>query len=304
MRSRDFEGHVKSCYSTWGESYHEDYYGSKAAYPPVHVGLIQDLLAASATRRIMDAGCGPASLLRELIAPERELFGFDFTPEMVEEGKHVFQNLGLPPDNIREGSILDAESFLPVDGKGQGSLDAVLVSGVLPHLPEECELTVLRNVHQALRPEGLAIVEARNQLFSLFTLNRYSQQFFRDELIRVDALRKGLSGPEAQKMDQALEVLSKRFRTDLPPLRQGSAGEPGYDQVLSRTHNPLTFPARMAEAGFADIQVLFYHYHCLPPMLEAGLSETFRAGSLALEDPRDWRGHFMASAFMVVGRRQ
>ena len=189
MGSRDFESRVKSCYSTWGESYHENYYGSKAAYPPVHVGLIRGLLAARGARRIMDAGCGPASLLRELADPERELFGFDLTPEMIREGRRVFRELGLPPDNLREGSILDAESFLPADGKGPGTLDAVLVCGVLPHLPEDREAEALRNVHQALRPGGLAVLEARNQLFALYTLNRYSQDFYRDELIRAEALR-------------------------------------------------------------------------------------------------------------------
>ena len=33
------------------------------------------------------------------------------------------------------------------------------------------------------------------------------------------------------------------------------------------------------------------------------MPELFRQASLAMEDPEDWRGHFMASAFLVVGRR-
>ena len=49
--------------------------------------------------------------------------------------------------------------------------------------------------------------------------------------------------------------------------------------------------------------MLFYHYHALPPMLEAAAPELFRRASVAMEDPRDWRGHFMASAFVLVGRR-
>jgi hypothetical protein len=38
-------------------------------------------------------------------------------------------------------------------------------------------------------------------------------------------------------------------------------------------------------------------------MFESDMPEFFRAQSLAMEDPEDWRGHFMASAFLVVGKR-
>jgi hypothetical protein len=73
--------------------------------------------------------------------------------------------------------------------------------------------------------------------------------------------------------------------------------------VLSRTHNPLVLREEFAAAGFADVRVLFYHYHCLPPMLQSAVPELFRRESLAIEDPHDWRGYFMASAFLLAGRR-
>jgi hypothetical protein len=112
------------------------------------------------------------------------------------------------------------------------------------------------------------------------------------------------AGTEATPLDGALAMMSERFRTDLPPHRKGKAGEPGYDEVLSRTHNPLILKERFAAAGFDDVQLLFYHYHCLPPMLEAAVPQLFRRQSVAMEDPKDWRGHFMASAFILAGRRK
>jgi hypothetical protein len=91
---------------------------------------------------------------------------------------------------------------------------------------------------------------------------------------------------------------------DLPPLRKGKSSEPGYDEVLSRTHNPFVLREQARAAGLEEVEVLFYHYHCLPPMLENAVPRLFRTASLAMEDPKDWRGHFMASAFIVVGRRR
>jgi hypothetical protein len=38
-------------------------------------------------------------------------------------------------------------------------------------------------------------------------------------------------------------------------------------------------------------------------MAEKHLPKTFRERSVAMEDPRDWRGHFLASAFIVKGRK-
>ena len=146
----------------------------------------------------------------------------------------------------------------------------------------------------------LVAVEARNQLFALFTLNRYSYRFFLDELVHDKEL---LQGEEEAARRQVLDELGQRFRLDLPPVRGGKAGEPGYDEVLSRTHNPLVFREQFVAAGFRDIRVLFYHYHCLPPLCERTVPDLFHRRSLAMENPKDWRGYFMASAFVVAGVR-
>ena len=60
--------------------------------------------------------------------------------------------------------------------------------------------------------------------------------------------------------------------------------------------------ARQVHAG--SERLLFYHFHALPPMLEGANPQLFRQTSLAMEaDPTDWRGHFMASAFILTGKR-
>jgi len=94
------------------------------------------------------------------------------------------------------------------------------------------------------------------------------------------------------------------FRTDLPPVRKGKQDEPGYDEVVSRLHNPLVLGRQFSQAGFVQVRTLFYHFHCLPPMVSGEISMLFREQSLAMEsDPEDWRGYFMASAFVVVATR-
>lgn len=283
---------VKDCYSTWSGSYYDDYYRSGKAYPPVHADIVRQRLDDARVRTLLDAGCGPASMLRDLAAPERELSGFDLTPEMVAEACKV-----LPAAKVWEGSVTDPRAY-----RG-GPYDAAICFGVLPHIRADDDVLVLKNLASCVRKGGSIYVEARNELFALFTLNRYSRDMFHSALIDIRSLREKASGEEKKKLEDALQQLDERFRMDLPPVRKGKSGEPGYDEVLARTHNPFVLAEQARAAGLADVEVLFYHYHCLPPMLEAAVPQLFRAASVAMEDPKDWRGHFMASAFILAGRR-
>lgn len=296
----DPERSVRACYSSWGRTYFDDYYGPDAPYPPVHVDLVRAELLAADARSVLDAGCGPASMLR-LLPGELQRYGFDVTPEMVQEARRVLGLQSVPSDHVWEGSVLDERAF--VGPGGLSRFDAVLCVGVLPHVPEGQDERVIENLRRATRPGGRVLVEARNQLFALFSLNRYTSRLFLNDLVPVERLR-AAAGEEAASLEVALTSLEDTFRNDLPPLRAGSDDEPGYDEVISRTHNPLVLRDLMVESGFAEVGIRFYHWHALPPQFGEQVPATQRAVSLELERPDDWRGLVMASAFLVVGTRQ
>ena len=290
---KDYEKAVAKCYSTWGKTYYDEYYGEKAPYPPVQTKLVHSLLKQAKVKNVLDAGCGSASFLRDIINEGINLYGFDLTPEMVAEGKRIFSEAGLPEENIWQGSVLDKDAFIVPAGSVR-EFDAVVCSGVIPHISERDEDKMFGNLKSAVKPGGLVIVEARNQLFALFTMNRYSYNFIRDELIRPDKL--------GSCVDQPLEEMKQYFRTDLPPIRKGKEDEPGYDEVLSRTHNPLILKDKFEKLELKEVKVKFYHFHVLPPMF-APQFPGFIKQSVAMENPDDWRGYFMASAFFVVGKK-
>jgi SAM-dependent methyltransferase len=296
------ERSIRACYSTWAERYYADYYEGEGAYPPVHIEIVRDLLAKAGSKSVLDAGCGPASMLRALEMNGLERFGFDLTPEMVAEARVVLSRQGVPESHIWQGSVLDTAPFDSHAARSQGQFDAAVCFGVLPHIPADADRTVLQNLHDAVRPGGFVAVEARNALFALFSLNRYSRAFFRDSLVDEAGLC-SRSGDEAGALDAALKEIDDRFRLDLPPVRKGHANEPGYDEVLSRTHVPMELQRVAENAGLEEVRLLFYHYHALPPMLEAKVPKLFRRESLRMENPTDWRGYVMASAFILVGQR-
>jgi 2-polyprenyl-3-methyl-5-hydroxy-6-metoxy-1,4-benzoquinol methylase len=299
---REVERSVARCYSMWGETYYRDYYGNKAAYPPVHRDLIVSLVNEHGAKRVIDAGCGPASVLRHLVTPGRDLYGFDLTPEMIAEARRVMSEFGLGPARLWLGNILERESFKGPDNK-LVPYDCAICIGVLPHLPEGSEGTLIDNLYAAVRPGGLALVEGRNELFSLFTLNRYSHDFFLEQLVRSDELLHDAKD-EMPALQEQLAALKAMFRTDLPPLRKGQGSRPGYDEIVSRLHNPMDLAKQVEAKGFRDVRTLFYHFHCLPPMFGANVPKLFLERSLAMEqNPQDWRGYFMASAFIIAATK-
>lgn len=293
-----YEKAIAHCYSTWGKTYYDEYYGSNSPYPPVHTELLRSILTDNAVKTILDAGCGPASFLRDVIKENWNLYGFDLTPEMVNEGKRIFSENNIDPSQIWQGSIIDKSSFKKPDGNTP-EFDAVVCGGVLPHIPEEHDKTVVENLRDAVRSGGIVALEARNQLFGMFTLNRYSYDLFLKELIKPEIIRDRLKG-NAEKMDQVVEQMKERFRMDIPAIRKGKAGEPGYDEVLSRTHNPFVLKQQFEDAGLQNIKIMFYHYHCVPPMFSGLLGDDFIPQSVSMENPNDWRGYFMASAFYIT----
>jgi SAM-dependent methyltransferase len=294
---RAAEEAVRACYSTWSTTYHDDYYGPDAAHPPVHRDLLLGLLAEHGARDVLDAGCGPASFLRHLAGTGVRPFGFDLTPEMVAEARRVIGDDAA----VWEGSVLDAAAFHP-PGQPERRFDAAVCAGVLPHVPAEADAAVIGALASAVRPGGLVAATARNELFGLFTLNRYSHRLFL-ELIDADALRHAALPGEREGLERGLAELEARFRTDLPPVRTGEGGAPGYDEVLSRAHNPLALREVAVAAGLRDVRLLFLHFHRLPPLAAEAGPDLQRRASLAMEaDPADPRGLVMASSFLVAGR--
>jgi SAM-dependent methyltransferase len=298
----DLDDKIKHCYSTWGKTYYDDYYGEGSPYPPVHRDLLIRILHEHKVGDLLDAGCGPASFLRDIVGQGIGLYGFDITPEMVEEGKSVFLRKGVPSDRIWCGSVLDRDSYQYPSNADKKQYDAVISVGVMPHIPADKDVDVVRNVYSAVKDKGLAVIEARNQFFALFSQNRYSYDFIINDLIRADELRASAAN-ELPLLENAFEEMKDRLCMDLPPIRKGKQNEPGYDEILSRTHNPYIFEKQFREVGFRDTKIYFYHYHCLPPMYKALLPEYFTRESMKMEDPEDWRGHFMASAFMILGKK-
>ena len=104
---------------------------------------------------------------------------------MVLEGKKIFKRLNLDTNNIWIGSAINKKDYYK-----RKKYESVVSFGVLPHLNDSDENKVIKNSYEILKKNGIFLLEGRNSLFSLFTQNRYTSDFFKEELIKNSSLIK------------------------------------------------------------------------------------------------------------------
>lgn len=283
--------------------------GYRAQYEPGYEGYPANLLRLEMVIRrakelgstsLLDCGCGEGTPMRRLNEAGLEVWGFDFEPHMVALARENLRDVDME-DHVWQGDITDEAAFAPTETNAPAAFDICMATGVFPHIRDE--IAALRNMATSLSSDGRLLIEFRNSLFGLFTLNRHSFGLFRDDLVEFEALRTEFPD-ESEAIDAMEDDLKSYFRLDLPPVSHGSEEEPTYDEILASFHNPLEIGKLFEEAGLRHVRNHFYHYHRLPPLFEAKYPDLFRAASLQIEKPDDWRGNFMCSAFVAEASLQ
>lgn len=290
-----------ACYTDWSHRYFDEWYGDDPSGHPPAVEMVRQALQSVAAENVLDAGCGPASMLRLLNEPNRSLHGFDVTPAMADEAQSVLDGMDGDGHRAWTGDATDPDSFHPPDGD-HPLYDAILMIGVLTHISEEAQLSALQNLYHALRPGGVALIGVRNAMMGLFSMNRFSWELLSEKIIPTGRLR-DVALERGEDIEPAFAEIQSRLRMDMPPNRGKSGPAGGYDDLPSRMHNPLELTERLHTIGFSKVTPAYYHYHPLPPWLRSTAPETFDTVAREMERPSDWRGLFTASAALLIAEK-
>src|SRR5690606_30664524 len=134
-------------------------------------------------KRIYDFGCGDAVLFEPYLRAGAAIEGVDIAPEMIELGRQRLAAQGFDPNLIAVGGVdamrhLDAEAY-----------DAVLSFNVIAYLADKEEATFYAQARRVLCPGGFLVVTHANELFDLYSLNRYTADFFARHLVGGDTTR-------------------------------------------------------------------------------------------------------------------
>lgn len=246
----------------------------------IRLEIILKLLKEHNCNSVLDAGCGSGGPLIRFLKEGYDACGFDFSEEMISTCKSELQKEGFDSAKAFHGDI-EIRNSLP-----DRNFDAIVATGVFPHNIDD--QAAYENLKAHLNDNGVALIEYRNILMSLFSLNRYSEPFFWHDLINGDTLPPGLR-------EETRSFLSNKFDTDIKSVGKPRTIE--YTNILARFHNPLTIAEEIAAHGLKLLKIHYYHYHCTLPHLEKDFRNEFWESSIKMEDPQDWRGMFLSSAF-------
>jgi 2-polyprenyl-3-methyl-5-hydroxy-6-metoxy-1,4-benzoquinol methylase len=261
-------------------------YGGKYDYYPANqfrLDIVVSRLKESKSKKILDVGCGAGAPLIRLLKEKFDCMGCDFANEMVEEGRKALAKEGFDSNLILKGNV-EEKSSLP-----NSKFDAILALGVFPHV-KDAEKS-LKNLWSCLDKNGKVFISFRNDLFSAFTLNKYSKEFFINKVLNLKSLSPVL-------LNEIDKFYSDLFKTD--NFNINNKEKILYTDIKADFDNPLTIENELFNpCGFTVNKLHFYHYHALPPIFEQKHKDEFRKLSMGMEKPNDWRGYIMASAFVV-----
>lgn len=281
--------HYDGSASTYADQYDAKKIWTNEEYPSNYfrLELVQRLLASADATSVYELGVGDATPLVRIATTGIRVAGNDVSPEMVKFARSNMESHGFDPDAI---SLLDAmdEAALAAERERVGTFDVVMALGVIPHVSDDDAF--VSAMDGFLRPGGRLLLQFRNSMFSMFTFNRLTKEFILDELLPdVDqAIRDVVSAD-----------LDARLAVDKPPKRTRPTGD-GYDEILSRFHNPFELADVVRAHGYRDVRYHWYNYHPAYPMIADQIDATaYRKAQIDMEGDPSWRGMFLCSAGII-----
>lgn len=280
---------AKDYYDQEAEDYIKQYQKGYDKYPAnlIRIKFIIKRLRKNNVKTILDAGCGTCGPMIKLLKEGFDVEGLDFSKDMIEQGKKELVKAGYDPGLIHFAD-LENESDLP-----KKKFDVVLALGVFPHIVDEKR--ALSNMRKLLKPNGLVLIEFRNDLFAAYTLNKYSLDFFLNRVVDLNSVSKKVR-------EEVIKFYSERLKVDTSPKKEN--GKILYTDILAKYRNPLSIENELFKlCDFSIVDIHFYHYHALPPVFEKEHPKLFRELSLKMEKPNDWKGYLMASAYVIEAKK-
>jgi len=230
-------------------------------------------------KKIIDAGCGSGMPLIDIKKRGFNIIGYDKAKNMVLEAKENLKKNRLSPNLIFHDDFENPKKIK------NNSVDCILGMGAF-YYAKNVNKTLL-NQKKKLKKNGRLIFSLRNRLFDVATLNNYTKIFL-DQIYEVKKLKK--------QWKKRYKNLTKNF-SDRKKFNFKNIDEKGvYNHI---PHNPLTINQEMAKLGLSVEGIYFYHFHAFPPEFENYDAHYFRKVSWKMENPLDWRGFFLASAFVI-----
>jgi len=218
------------------------------------------------SRICVDLGCGEGIFSEYLLSRGARVIAFDPAEEMVRSAAERLHKTDRDSRVFKAG-VEGLRSIAPE------SVDFVFALNVIAYLSDDEEGLFYKESARVLRRGATMVVTHSNELFDMYTLNRFTVEFFQRHFCGAD----GGSG-----------VGSLLTQPDKP------------DRVsFNIRENPLTYRYKLGNYGFDEVQQEFANLHEVPPalMVLADIDKRVYANTLAWDEKKRWKLLFMCSMF-------
>ena len=215
--------------------YKNDYYLRNRSHPKwirhkIILQLVEEYVP-SKEALILDVGCGPGMLAKDLAIKGYKGSGLDTSNMMIRLSKDLFKQLKKEDWNFLVGDVEKTEFK-------QGTFDCVIASGVIEYMLEDMKM--LNEMNRILKPGGYLIINISNKLGYASSLNILTNLTKRIPYVM-----------------NFLSVIRKRVLKS----------EYGADNLgfTPRKHFLFTFKKSLRVSGFEVKKNISHHFSLLPP---------------------------------------
>lgn len=273
-------------FSSYAKKYSDNYSPDlNNEYYPNHIyrlNIFLNLLNQIKPKKLLDIGCGNGEPIKSFLRAGHDAYGFDYSDEMVQQANANLFKDGFDPTRISKNNMDE------LYGISNDEFDCMVGLGSLYYSRNFNE--TINKITSLLPKNGHLIFSLRNELFSLFSLNEYTYDFYVNKLMPSSEM-----APETRA--DLNRSLSLAFLNDSHKKKFQTTDD---KKVFSTYHNPLTVNSEILKPNGLILEgIYYYHYHAMPPIFEHVHTKEFRELSAKMEDPLDWRGAFLCSTFVV-----
>ncbi|MBL4734487.1 MAG: class I SAM-dependent methyltransferase [Flavobacteriales bacterium] len=231
---------VKKYYEEEAEKYEKEFYRSESDYPTLRIrhNYILEMvnsLSLPSSPRILDIGCGTGEMVRDLMSPERQIYGLDISPNMIKIAQEKCAKPKVEKCEVSLGTG-DIEN-LAFDDQ---SFDLVICSGVIEYLKDDN--ASLKELKRVIKPEGYLIINVTNK----FSVRKWTAPL-------VESLKS--NRVVYSSMNFVKESILKKGKLHHFPFKP-------------RVHSPKAFDLQLLAKGFVKLEHRYFDFAILPAPLD------------------------------------
>ena len=231
----------------------------QSSYHLRRLEVIKSLISDVENKNIIDFGCGEGVMVSHLSKfPIKQINAIDPNELLLEICKK-----NNPNSNCINGGVDKLKNF------DDDSVDLIIAANVIGYLTDEEENLFYNEAKRIIKTNGEIIISFSNELFDLFTFNKYTVDFY-----------------------------NRYFETDISALIKNPT-EPNRNAVNIR-ENPINYPNKAKNYKFSVKKIEYINFHEKPPLISGDDPDDLnspRIDTLNFKDEDKWKLMFQCSTF-------